>query len=466
MPSLLGLYHALPPGMRSLAATLRGSRLSAWRYGAGFESLVEQAIERDTWSPARWKAWQDERLGYILNRAATRVPYYRKQWAERRRKGDTASWNNLQNWPILRKEDVRSASRAFVADDCRVGRLYRDHTSGTTGTPMGIWLSRSTVRQQYALSEARLRRWHGVSRHEWWGIIGGQVVVPFKQGKPPYWVRNAALKQVYFSALHIAPWSADSYLEAIRKYRLSHLIVYTNSLCSLASQLPPGPRPVKSDLRVIVTNAEPLFDFQRRIIEAVFGCPVRETYGLVELVAMASECEQGSMHWWPECGLVEILDDDGRVVSEGATGHLIATGLLNADMPLIRYDTQDMTTRRLGQDYGCKCGRDLPLAGKFVGRHDDAVTTRDGRRLFQVDTILAPDLGIKEAQIIQHDFDRFTVKVVTSEDWTSEAADRLKSELRKRVGDVEVTVQRVDCIPKTWAGKFRIIVSELARARR
>ena len=90
MPDLaLQLYHRLPSFLRSSAASLRGYYLSAWRYGAETERLVEAALERERWSPRQWQAWQEERLALMLHRAATRVPYYREEWAKRRRRGES-----------------------------------------------------------------------------------------------------------------------------------------------------------------------------------------------------------------------------------------------------------------------------------------------------------------------------------------------------------------------------------------
>jgi len=78
--------------MRSVAASLRGLYLRSWRYGPESERLVAEALEREHWSAERFKAWQEERLASVLHRAATCVPYYREQWAARRRQGDRASW--------------------------------------------------------------------------------------------------------------------------------------------------------------------------------------------------------------------------------------------------------------------------------------------------------------------------------------------------------------------------------------
>src|SRR2546428_3945524 len=104
--TLLRLYHRLPAPTRSVAASLRGAYLRSWRYGPETERLVAEALERESWSQQRWKAWQEEQLAYVLHRAATRVPYYREQWTERRRRGDQASLQYLENWTILEKEPL------------------------------------------------------------------------------------------------------------------------------------------------------------------------------------------------------------------------------------------------------------------------------------------------------------------------------------------------------------------------
>src|SRR5688572_25966426 len=161
---MLRAYHHLPGSLRSVAASIRGLYLRSWRYGSETDRLVEEALERESWSPHQWKTWQEERLAYVLHRAATQVPYYREQWAARRRRGDKASWEYLENWPILEKNSVKDGPRTFVADDCNLRLMFREETSGTTGKSLSVWWSKKTVREWYALSEARIRHWNGVSR--------------------------------------------------------------------------------------------------------------------------------------------------------------------------------------------------------------------------------------------------------------------------------------------------------------
>ncbi|MGZ8802034.1 MAG: phenylacetate--CoA ligase family protein [Mycobacterium sp.] len=450
---LLQLYHRLPPAGRGAVASARGLYLRQWRYGRETPSLVEAALERDTWSAARWTTWREERLAFVLDRAATRVPYYREMWSARRRRGDHASWEQLENWPLLGKDALRASPHAFLADDVDARRMFHEHTSGTTGQPLNLWWSRATVRQWYALSEARCRRWHGVSRLDRWGILGGQLIAPVSQRTPPFWVWNAALRQLYLSSYHLAPDLLPHYLEAIRSHRVTYLWGYPSALFELACAAAESPQPLR--LRTVITNAEPLLPHQAAAIERGGGCAPRETYGMAEIVANASACPDGRLHWWPEVGWVEQVADG----QTDGSRELVCTGLLNADMPLIRYRVGDRIIA--GQESRCSCGRSLPLAGTIVGRSDDVLYTRDGRRLGRLDPVFKGGLPIREAQIIQDDIDNIRVRYVPSADARPGDEERITAQIRQRIGDVHVILEPVPMIPRTAAGKFRAVICNL-----
>ena len=456
--AILRLYHRMPPPVRSLAAGVRGLYLRSSRYGAASERTTSEALERDRWPPHRLKAYQDERLAMVLHRAATRVPYYRAQWELRRRRGDESAVDVLGNWPVLEKDSVRAQPEAFVADDCNLRQMFREHTSGTTGKPLNVWWSRETTQAWYALAEARWRSWYGVSRRDRWAILGGQLVTPVVTKVPPFWVWNAPLRQLYMSSYHLAPELTATYLDALVAYRIHYLFGYTSSLYTLARE---ALRLGRNDIRmaVVITNAEPALDHQRATISAAFGCPVRETYGMAEIVAALSECEHGQHHLWPEAGLVEILAA-GHEAEPGQAGDLVATGLLNADMPLIRYRTGDRAVRA---DSGpCPCGRTLPRLARIEGRIDDLVTTRDGRRIGRLDPVFKEDLPIREAQIIQEQLQHFRILCVPAPGFGPDVERVLTERLRDRVGDVGVTVERVNEIARSANGKFRAVICKLS----
>jgi phenylacetate-CoA ligase len=456
---LLKIYHRLPAPARSLAASLRGLYLRSWRYGVESEELIAAASEREHWSTERWQRWQAEQLNYVLHRAATRVPYYRQYWAERRRRGDGASWEELQNWPVLSKETLRENPLAFIADDCDPKRMYQEHTSGTSGKPLDLWWSLKTIRSWYALFEARTRRWHGVSRDEPWGILGGQPVVPPETRRPPFWVWNAPMRQLYLSANHISRRSIPAYLEALERYSITHLITYSSSAALLARELARlGLR--TGGIKTVITNAEPLFPWQREAIREGLSCEARETYGMAEIVAAASECPEGNLHLWPEVGWIEVLrDDDHHPVSPHEAGRLVCTGLLNADMPLIRYSVGDRL-RTAPANSRCQCGRLLPLISGIEGRTNDMLMTRDGRYVYWLNPVFY-GLPVCEAQIIQETTELIRVRYVPSHDFTATTEQTILDRLRTRIGDVGIVLEPVMEVPRGSNGKFQAVVCKL-----
>jgi phenylacetate-CoA ligase len=464
MPGLtLRLYHALPGPVQELAAAARGAYLGWWRYSRETERLVAEAAVREHWLEARWRSWQEERIARMLHHAASRVAFYREQWSERRRRGDTRSVERLENWPILEKATVRRNGHALLADGHPRWSLYEDHTSGTTGSPLILWMTRKAVREWYALFEARVRRSYGVSREDRWAILGGQMIVPVNRSRPPFWVWNRPLHQLYLSAYHMNPEALPYYLQAIRAYRATYLLGYPSALATLARSAMRG-RGAGLSLKVVITNAEPLYEHQRRLISDAFQCPVQETWGMAEAVGGANECPFASLHLWPDAGVTEFCTEEGQA-SPGDVGDIVCTGLLNPAMPLIRYRLGDRGAATRSST-PCRCGRLLPRLSGLDGRSDDLIYTRDGRVIGRLDTVFKSDLPVLEAQIVQETLDDFTIRCVPDETYSEAAERRLIGAFRERVGNVRVSVELLDRIPRTRGGKFRAVICNLPSNQR
>jgi phenylacetate-CoA ligase len=452
-PRILKLYHSLPPSLRSVAATLRGFYLKRVRHGADSQALREETLERDGWSAAQWERWRSERLAYVLHRAATRVPFYRDQWAARRARGDRSSWEVLENWPLLDKDAVRTNPRAFVADDCDVSRMYEEHTSGTTGTPITLWHSRTSVATLHAIADVRTRGWDGIPTTARWARLGAQLITPVERRRPPFWVWNAAMRQLYLSTYHLAPDLIPHYLDALANYRVAYIAGYPSALQAVAHE---AVRLGRTDLGMtaIYTNAEPLSPEQRSLISAAFQCPVRETYGMAEAVAGASECSAGRLHQWPEFGHIELREN----------GEFVCTGLLNADQPLIRYRVGDRGQKT--QAGSCPCGRSLPLLGPIDGRTIDVLVTPDGRQTAPGVVAVFSGLPVRHSQIVQEALDLLVVRVAPAPEFAHEHEKVIVTRLQERMGAIRVLIELVEEVPRAANGKLRAVVSRLSPAQR
>jgi phenylacetate-CoA ligase len=265
------------------------------------------------------------------------------------------------------------------------------------------------------------------------------------------------------SSYHLSPELIPHYLKALSKYGVRYLLGYSSSLYTLAHEMVRSSR-TNLSIKVAITNAEPLFSYQRETIEEAFDCPVRETYGNTEWVAAASECEFGHLHLWPEVGWVEILEN-GQPLPDGTPGDLVCTGLLNADMPLIRYRVGDRAARNALTPV-CLCGRSLSTLASLEGRIDDLLYTADGRIVGRLDPVFKGNLPIRGAQIVQEKLDRVRVRYVPTPEFTPEAGRSIVDRLRDRMGRVDVILEAIEELPRDARGKFRAVICNLPHHER
>ena len=104
-------------------------------------------------------------------------------------------------------------------------------------------------------------------------------------------------------------------------------------------------------LKAVITNAEPLYDFQKKYIGKAFDCPVFDAYG-GEGMPTANQCESGCYHILPS--MIVNMESEGKNLDEGQPGRLLLTSLTNFAMPMIQYDIADLGIMGEGE---CSCGR-------------------------------------------------------------------------------------------------------------
>jgi len=455
------LYNHSPYALKVLAVSLTGLFYRHRRYGKNIDEMVSEVLARDYWTDKQWKIWQESRLEEILNLSATMIPYYKSFWDNKRRRGDRASWSYLENWPILKKEDLRKTPKAFLIEEKNHQFLLEEHTSGSTGTPLTMWRSRKTDQIWYAQFEARVRRWNDITLNDRWAIFGGKLVTQIQQDSPPFWVWNAGLNQLYMSSYHISKKNVKHYINALIKHNIKYILGYPSAISLLASISLELEIPLPQ-MKIVITNAEMLLPFQKDSIQKAFNCRVVNTYGMSEIVAAGSECVFGTMHQWPDTGIVEILQlESTEQVNIGESGRLICSGLINENMPLIRYEIGDWATRV--SETKCECGRNLPELHQLEGRLDDVLITPDGRHIGRMDPIFKANLPIKEVQIIQEKINFIFVKVVAGDEYDFRTRQIISDLIQERMGNVDIKIEEVAEIAREKNGKFKSVISKIKR---
>ena len=170
------------------------------------------------------------------------------------------------------------------------------------------------------------------------------------------------------------------------------------------------------------------------------------------------------MHVTSESVIIEFVSS-GRRVKPGKQGEIVVTHLDNHAMPFIRYRTGDVGR---ASAEACPCGRGLEVMDVVQGRSTDFIIAPDGRWVHGLGLIyvVREIAGVEEYQIVQRDVDAVCVRVVPNGAFGPDGEMRIRDGIRKRLGqEVRVSVEQTDRIAPDPSGKFRYVISQVARDR-
>jgi phenylacetate-CoA ligase len=453
------LYWRLPVFLQEMALSSYAANLDSLYYGPGYEEWQQQFKSWQNGSLADVEAWHDQQLQSLVELAATRVPYYRQRW-------QNVDWKSVQSsadlhlLPRLHKQSIRQNEQAFIAEGLDTKALWIEKTSGTTGTALRIYWPRTMLPKFWALMEVMVRNIAGVGQDVPRAMIGGRPVIRGNTRRPPYWRFNRRWCQLYLSSYHVSPSTVPSYVEAIRRYGSQWITGYGSAIAALAettlkADIPPLP------LRTAIVSGDTLFPGMRSSIEQFFQCKCFNHYGQCEGVCMAMECSDGRMHVIPALGILEILREDGSPCAPGEVGEIVATGLLNDAMPLLRYRLGDYAA--WAEEQSCPCGNPHPIITHLEGRVDDYLITLDGRRIGRLSTAIKRSPTIHSAQIVQDRPGHAYLLVCPGEEYRPVDGIAVRDDILERVGAFNIELVEVSEIPKTLQGKSVLVVRLIDR---
>ena len=356
--------------------------------------------------------FQERRLRRVLADAERSVPLYAEKFAAA---GVSArefrALPDLARFPILEKDEVRDRfpegclRRGTDLEHCRI-----QQTSGSSGRCMEIALSLRCDDARNLFSQ-RIYGWNGFRWHN-------RVAYLF-----PYRLPFENNLGIYRNVFVDARQEPEAVLRELERVRPVILAATPSDVLDLLDGLAPE-RDLRSlGLQALCLHSEPLSRDEREHFAERFGCAVRTNYYCNEVWAIAAECAAGSLHQFMDNVVLELVDDAGAAVPDGAPGHVIVTGLHNRVQPFIRYRLGDVAVRRA--ERGCACGRDLPILERVEGRDDDVFLHPDGRRVHPSKITVAvkspcfdhPGLQVfRDYQIVQDAPDHVTILLVPGRD--------------------------------------------------
>jgi phenylacetate-CoA ligase len=290
-------------------------------------------------------------------------------------------------------------------------------------------------------------------------MFGVRKVCRFDQDRPPFWRHSPAENMAYASIYHLSPKFLHHYIAFLRSYQPSNIMGYPSALHTIAryaldhKDLPP---PAKA----VITTSETVTAQARELIETIWQCRIYDHYSAVEGCLFVSQCEYGRYHISPEIGIIEIVDHQGRPVLPGIMGEVICTSLRNTLQPLIRYRIGDIA--RWASNPYCPCGRQMPCIEAIEGRFEDICYTSDGREMLRFDTVFKGVNRLRESQVVQEKLDEFTIYIVVSEGFDPCDIERIRSNMKSHVGNVQIKIKPIESIPRNGSGKFRAVICNLS----
>jgi phenylacetate-CoA ligase len=414
-------------------------------------------LEGTQWlSKPELEEWQLEKIQKLVKYAYEYVPYYQERYQrEDIHPKDIKSLKDFQALPFLTKQDVNNNLDRLVVPHLR-GKAQLDETGGSTGQPMRFFIEDSFWWWNAAL-EFRGRGWHGVHEGDKMAWVWGA------QRDMPDWSWKSRLKarimrQQYLNAFGMTEAKMQAFAEMLVRWQPAMFRAYASALFLFAQHIK-GQGITSIRPRLVETTAEKVTGPQRQLFEEVFHCPAADCYSARELATIAYQCEMGRLHVC-ETRYLEIVAD-GKVVQPGQLGEVVVTSLTQFAMPLIRYKIGDMGIYEAGD---CPCGRGLSVLREIVGRTHDFLVTVDGQfihgEFFAYTFRVKPEVA--RYQVYQPDRQHLEVRLVCKQDVSSVWLDNVRNELQARFGEaMQISLQVVDDIELTPAGKHRYIISEV-----
>lgn len=333
---------------------------------------LSRSLRRLNWDKKKLGEYQEKKLREIVRYAFYNVPFYHDYF---KRVGinvnDVKTLEDLSKLPIIRKEDLRQAEpNRIVSKEFAIDRLKMVRTSGSTGQPFRVFLSRGEDDWRKAIY-MRANISCGQRARDRWVVITS----------PHHFGDTSGIQHL----LRLFDQECISVFTKIREQvRLVNeanpdiLDGYSGSLLLLAKEVKQlGLNTIRP--RIIFGTADLIDNQSRGLIERVFDAPFYDQFGCAELDRTAWQCpERKGYHMDADSVITQFVDDEGNDVSLGESGEVVYTSLFNYVQPLIRYGVRDVGKPLSDQ---CPCGRKLPLMEVVEGRRDSFLVFPNGRVL-------------------------------------------------------------------------------------
>lgn len=399
-------------------------------------------------------AYQLEKLKKLLLHAYSTTLFYKKRFDEAGFNPSVINYpDEIEKLPQLTKQDIKHNSDGLLSSLFSKEKLTSSSSSGSTGEPVKIYRDKKAAGIDVAA------RYAG---YTFAGYFPGKKILTV-WGNPTLvkneWTKKSSkIKSYLFNEIKVPAYKLTEEkqfritLDSIKKNKPEYIYGYTGAIYLLAEYC------LKNDFRIsgingIITTAENLHPYQRKIIEKAFG-EVFDEYGCSEINAIGYQGKDKSYYNVFDPHI--LLQYSKEALDENNSRELLITDLDNYGMPLIRYKNGD-----LGIPYN-EGNSPLNRLKSIEGRKTDLLETPDGGFLlipsFFGSKLLAGVSFIKQYKVVKE-----TTKLLTIYfSLNYEPSDSEMEKVRKVLDDyipksMVYKINFVNEIPLSQGNKFKLV---------
>jgi phenylacetate-CoA ligase len=314
-------------------------------------------------------------LRRTARRLAAQSPFYARRFASAHADPAKLDVAGLRTIPVTVRADLIERPGDFRCTD--VPAYLATRTTGTTGRPAEVWLSRYEMELWPALGALA-----SVLRGE---LLPGDVMQVNLSSRSTAAMHLSAascrLAGAGFRPLGVVP--PETALDSLTGEGATILLTSPSYLAELTTAARrAGCGAGDFGLRRLVVGGEVLSASLARAAARTFGVPlVEDPYSMTEVAPVGGRaCSQGHQHHDLNLGLTELIDlDTGEPAAPGALGTLVITPYFpyRDCMPVFRYDTRDVA--RCLPDAPLRCElADIPATSQLLGKADQLLRLPGG----------------------------------------------------------------------------------------
>jgi phenylacetate-coenzyme A ligase PaaK-like adenylate-forming protein len=338
-------------------------------FGAPGEG-VRELLDGPFADPAARREFATRGIRRTASRLAEHSPFYARRFAAAEVRPDRLDLDGLRAIPVTVKRDLVERQRDFHCAD--VTPQLTTRTTGTTGRPAEIWLSRY-----------ELALWSGLGALS--SVLRGELMptdvvqVNLSSRATLSVHQNAAVCRLVGACcrvLGVVP--PDEALDGLAEGGATILLTNPSYLAQLVvAARRRGMGPADFRLRRIDVGGEILSSTVRAAACATFGAArVKDGFAMTEAAPVtAPTCTQGHLHHDIQMGLVELLDlETGEPAAPDALSTVVITPYYpyRECTPVFRYDTRDVVRRLPDEPLSCEMAG-LPATSAILGKADQII---------------------------------------------------------------------------------------------